>query len=265
MTACLQTPAPRGLYNRFRSIPGVTVMSKKSTSLILCGCTLFACFSPSEALVAAAADAQPAITVVGLGEVSAKPDMARVTIGVVTQAASASDSLRQNSAAVEKVFATLKEFRIADEDIQTSNFSIGPEYHYGRSGEPPRLTGYRVTNEVRVAVRRIADLGKLLDEVVAAGSNQVNQVGFDIDEAASLRDAARRLAIADARRKANLYAQEAGVQIGQVLSVEELSGPVAMPQIAYAMAEEARAVPIAPGRQLITQELRVRFAIEGEQ
>lgn len=213
-------------------------------------------------VAAAPGDRQPSVTVTGTGEVFERPDMARVNIGVVTQREAASESLRQNSAAVEKVLATLKNHNIADDDIQTSNFNIGPQYDYGRSGEPPRLIGYRVTNEVRVAVRQLDDLGKLLDEVVSAGSNHINGVQFDIADAAALEDTARRAAVKDARRKADLYAQEAGVELGKVMRIEEISGPVAMPQVAFGVAEQARAVPVAPGRQAIRQTVRVTFAID---
>jgi uncharacterized protein YggE len=240
-------------------------MRKKATLLILCCCCcLIASFFLVGNVFAAPNDPQPSITVMGTGEVLEKPDMARISIGVVTQLETASASLRQNTEAVEKVLATLKDHEIADDDVQTSHFSISPQYDYNRSGQPPRLVGYRVTNQVRVAVRRIEDLGDLLDDVVTSGSNQINEVSFDIDEVAALEDAARRIAVSDARHKATLYAQEAGVRLGPVLQVEEISGPVVMPQMAMAMAEQARAVPIAPGRQVVRQEVRVTFAIETE-
>ncbi len=238
-------------------------MKKTTALLILCSysCLIASLFLTGTAL-AAPDDAQSSITVMGTGEVLERPDMARVSIGVVTQLDTASASLRQNTEAVEKVFATLKDYEIADDDIQTSNFSISPEYDYNRANQPPRLVGYRVTNQVRVAVRRLEDLGKLLDEVVSAGSNQINEVIFDIDEVTALEDAARRSAMSDAQRKATLYAQEAGVRLGPVQKVEEVFGPVARPQYSMAMAEQARAVPIAPGRQSISQVVRVTYAIE---
>ncbi|MDX1405356.1 MAG: SIMPL domain-containing protein [Woeseiaceae bacterium] len=212
---------------------------------------------------AVAADAKSAITVLGSGEVLAKPDMARVNVGVVTQHATAGESVRQNTAAVEAVFEALRRHNIADDDMQTSNFSIAPEYNYDRPAQSQRLIGYRVTNEVRVTVRDIDALGAILDAVVSAGSNQVNQVLFDIDDTQPLEDEARRAAMQDAARKARLYADEAGVQLGAVTGVEEIAGPVAMPQVFGAvMAQEARAVPIAPGQQVVRHTVRVSFAIE---
>lgn len=191
-----------------------------------------------------------------------KPDLARVNIGVVTQFESASAGVRRNNEAVEKLLGALDEYGIAESDIQTSNFRVAPQYEYDRSGQAPRLIGYRVTNQVRVAVRRIADLGTLLDEVVTAGANQINNVTFAVNEAKSFEDTARRRAMADAHRKAALYAQEAGVRLGSVHRVEEATDTVAIRQFDFDAAQEARAVPIAPGQQTLRQHVRVTFAIE---
>ncbi len=191
-----------------------------------------------------------------------KPDLARGNIGVVTQFESASAGVRRNNEAVEKLLGALDEYGIAESDIQTSNFRVAPQYEYDRSGQAPRLIGYRVTNQVRVAVRRIADLGALLDEVVIAGANQINDVTFAVNEAKSFEDTARRRAMADAHRKAALYAQEAGVRLGSVLRVEEAADTVAIRQIDFDAVQDARAVPIAPGQQTLRQHVRVTFAIE---
>ncbi|TFH48820.1 MAG: SIMPL domain-containing protein [Lysobacterales bacterium] len=207
--------------------------------------------------------ALPSITVTGTGEVHNQPDMARVNIGVVTQESTAAEALNKNTESVEKLMAALKAHKIADRDIQTSNFSIYPQYDYDRSNHPPRLTGYQVMNQVRIAVRKIADLGAVLDKVVTAGANQINQVTFEIDEAESLRDTARQMAVRDAQRKAALYAKEAQVRLGPVLEVVEAGSTVPIqPFEVDAFAQQARAVPIAPGELTIREEVRVTFAIE---
>lgn len=242
----------------------VRFMRQKSILLMLCWGSI-QIGSPSLADTAAAVPVEqlPSITVTGSGEVLERPDMARVNIGVVTHAQTAADALKTNTGAVEKLLAVLGKRGIEETDIQTSSFSISPQYDYDRSGQPPRLTGYSVSNQVRVAVRRIAELGALLDEVVTAGANQINAVTFDIDEAEPLKDNARRLAIRDARRKAELYAQAAGVRLGGVLEVTETGG-VPVPQFRMAAGYEATAVPIAPGELTIRQDVIVRFAIDTE-
>ena len=240
-------------------------MRKRILLLLVCwGCSPFGLSIFASALSAAPAEPLPSIMVTGMGEVLVKPDMARVNIGVVTQFETASEGVRRNNDAVEELFRTLDEQGIAETDIQTSNFSVAPQYNYDRSGQAPRLIGYRVTNQVRVVVRSIADLGALLDKVVTAGANQINNVTFAINEAQSFEDTARRKAMADAHRKAELYAQEAGVRLGAVLRVEEAADTFPMPQIDFDAVQEARAVPIAPGQQALRQQVRVTFAIESD-
>ncbi len=240
-------------------------MRKRIILLLVCwGCSPFGPSIFASALSAAPAELLPSITVTGMGEVLVKPDMARVNIGVVTQFETASEGVRRNNEAVEELLGALDGQGIAETDIQTSNFSVAPQYNYDRSGQAPRLIGYRVTNQVRVVVRSIADLGALLDKVVTAGANQINNVTFAINEAQSFEDTARRKAMADAHRKAELYAQEAGVRLGAVLRVEEAADTVAMPQIGFAAVQEARTVPIAPGQQALRQQVTVTFPIESD-
>ncbi len=239
-------------------------MKQITTLLILCWYSIpFSTTSLADTVNPLPA-ALPSITVTGKGEIHSQPDMARVNIGGITQEITAAEALNKNTEAVEKLMAALMEHKIADKDIQTSNFSVSPQYDYDRSNQAPRLTGYRVMNQVRVAVRRIEEVGALLDRVVTAGANQINQVTFEIDEAESLRDTARQMAIRDAQRKAALYAKEAQVRLGPVLKVVEAGGTVPVQQFGIAMAQEARAVPIAPGELTIRQEVRVTFAIEPE-
>ncbi|MFQ5983555.1 MAG: SIMPL domain-containing protein [Woeseiaceae bacterium] len=239
-------------------------MKQKATLLMLCWCSIPFNTTSLADTVNPPPVALPSITVTGKGAVHNQPDMARVNIGVVTQESTAGEALNKNTEAVEKLMAALKAHRIADKDIQTSNFSVSPQYDYDSSNQPPRLTGYRVMNQVRIAVRRIEDLGAVLDHVVTAGANQINQVTFELDEAESLKDTARQMAIRDAQRKAALYAREAQVRLGPVLKVVESAGTVPVQQFGIAMAQEARAVPIASGELTIRQEVRVTFAIEPE-
>ncbi len=240
-------------------------MRKRIILLLVCwGCSPIGPSIFASALSAAPAELLPSITVTGMGEVLVKPDMARVNIGVVTQFETASEGVRRNNQAVEELLGVLDEQGIAEADIQTSNFSVAPQYDYDRSGQAPRLIGYRVTNQVRVVVRSIADLGALLDKVVTAGANQINDVTFAINDAKLFEDTARRKAMADAHRKAALYAQEAGVRLGAALRIEEAADAVAMPQIGFAAVQEASTVPIAPGQQALRQHVRVTFAIESE-
>jgi uncharacterized protein YggE len=206
------------------------------------------------------------ISLSGHGEVKAAPDMAVVTTGVSTQAATAADALAANTTAMTALFAALKAAGIAEKDMQTSNFMIQPRYDYNDGKQPPLLVGYDVSNNVTVTVRQIDGLGALLDTVVKAGSNQINGISFDVSKPTEALDEARRLAAADATRKAKLYAETMGVTLGPVLSISEgvsYQPPVPMLRTTAApMADAARPVPVAAGEQTLAMDVNITWEIK---
>lgn len=206
------------------------------------------------------------ISLSGHGEVKAAPDMAIVTTGVSTQAATAADALAANTTAMTALFAALKAAGIAEKDMQTSNFMIQPRYDYNDGKQPPLLVGYDVSNNVTVTVRQVDGLGALLDTVVKAGSNQINGISFDVSKPTEALDEARRLAAADATRKAKLYAETMGVTLGPVLSISEgvsYQPPVPMLRTAAApMADAARPVPVAAGEQTLAMDVNITWEIQ---
>jgi len=206
------------------------------------------------------------ISLNGHGEVKAKPDMAVVNVGVMTQAPTAREALTQNTAAMEKVFASLKASGIEAKDIQTSNFMINPRYQYDQNNaQPPRVIGYDVSNTVTVSVKKLDTLGAVLDKVVGEGSNQINGVMFAIADDEKLKDEARKLAVADAERKAKLYAEATRISLGQIMSVSE--GNYQPPQPVYygkAVRADAApsAVPIAEGEQTVAIDVNIAWEIK---
>jgi uncharacterized protein YggE len=207
----------------------------------------------------------PSITVVGTAEASAKPDMAQVQVGVTTQSETAAAALKANTASMEALFKTLEDRKIDKKDIQTSNFSVHPVYKPNPRGEQaPTIVGYQVTNQVSVKVRDLANLGAVLDEVVGKGANQVQGISFSKAEPSPIQDQARLKALADARRKAELYAGAAGVEVGKVLLIQETTPHVPMPQMyGGAMLSRAEAsVPVAPGEQTYHSSITVTYAIK---
>ena len=136
-----------------------------------------------------------------------------MTTGVLSQGATAAEALAANTSAMNALFAALKDAGIADKDVQTSNFMVQPRYNF-QDNKAPELVGYDVSNNVTVTVRKIGDLGALLDKVVQAGSNQINGIGFEVSEPDAALDEARKLATADATRKAKIYAEAMGVSLG---------------------------------------------------
>lgn len=150
------------------------------------------------------------ITVEGRGTVTAPPDLARIVTGVTARADTAREAVDRNSQAMEALMVVLGKFKIADDDIRTSNFNVSPFYDRYDRNRAREIVGYQATHQVTVTVRKLARLGALLDAVVGAGSNRVSGVQFDIAAPEPLLDRARRAAVADAKRRAALYAKAAG-------------------------------------------------------
>jgi uncharacterized protein YggE len=195
--------------------------------------------------------------------------MATIQTGVVTQAVEASTALTANNAALENLMGVLKQFNIAAKDVQTSEFSIYPEYEQRpprrspQEPRAPRIVGYRVSNQVRVRVRSLPDLGKILDALVRAGSNQISGITFGIDQPTGVLNQARNRAMSDARSRADLYAQAAGVSVGRVLSISEQTAAIPRPQptMARMAMAEASSVPVATGEQELRAVVHVVYEI----
>lgn len=206
----------------------------------------------------------PSISVTGSGIASGRPDTAEVTTGVLTQAPTAVKALAQNSVVTDKVLKAAIALGIAEKDIQTSSITVTPQRRQGRQEPyPPDIVGYEVGNQLRVKVRNLDMLGRLLDELVTQGANNLGGVRFSVAEPAPLLDQARTKAVADARRKAELYATAAGVKLGRVLSIRE--GGAVVPRSEgvqmRAMAATA-AVPVAPGEQEFEASINITYALE---
>ena len=207
------------------------------------------------------------ISLTGHGEVHMVPDMATVTIGVVSSAASAGEALAANTKAMIELMSSLSAANIAEKDIATSNFSVNPRLDYGQNnGQPPKVVGYDVSNNVTVTVRKIDGLGSMLDKAVSAGSNQINGISFSIANPEAALDEARKLAVKEATRKAKLYTDVASVSLGNVVSMSEGGGafppPMMMQTKAMSASDGAGPVPIAQGEQVIGADVNMSWEIK---
>lgn len=197
----------------------------------------------------------------GHGEVRAAPDQVRITAGVNTSAATAAAALSANSAHMKTVFAALEKLGVPEKNIQTTNFSVSPQYTNGANSEAPRLTGYQVNNDVSVQLDDVTRLGAGLDALVGAGANRMNGISFSIKDPAPLLDKARADAVTDARARAETYAKAAGVTLGPVLSISE-GGDAPRPlRVAAPMAFAAKAVPVAAGEESVTADVSIVWEI----
>jgi uncharacterized protein YggE len=204
------------------------------------------------------------IIVTGAGEASKTPDMAFLTLGVESDGATASEALRKNSAQMEATIKTLRDAGVDKKDIQTSNLSVGARYDYSREGQAPRLIGYQATNTVSVKLRNLEKAGGVIDKAVASGSNRLDSISFGFADPKPLLNEARKAAVADARERANLYAEAAGVNLGDVLQISDsfTHSPGPIPIATRADFAKAEAVPIAAGEQAISASVTIIYAIK---
>lgn len=200
------------------------------------------------------------IIVSGEGSVRAMPDYAQIAIGATTNGATAAAALGANSRIMAGVATALRNAGIAPADLQTAHFSVQPVYASATSNSAPKLTGFSVTNQFGVTVRQIERVGDVLDRAIAAGANDVGSIQFLHADLSKTLDAARTAALADARRKAELYAQAAGLTLGAVSWVIEEQANVPQPRFLGARVAGA-SVPIAAGEDTLRMTVTAGFDI----
>jgi len=201
------------------------------------------------------------ITLTGEGEVSAAPDMATISIGVMTEGKTAAEAMAANSAQLAQVLENLRAAGIADRDLQTSGLSLNPNWANASGSGVSRIVGYVASNQLSVRVRALDSLGMVLDAAVRDGANQLNGVSFGVADPAPLLAEARKRAVADARTKADLFTQAAGVGLGAVLAITEQQQGGGQPMYrGAAMAMEA-AVPVAEGEISVSAQVTLVWGL----
>jgi uncharacterized protein YggE len=220
-------------------------------------------------LATAPVQAQPAppapearVIVTGDGSVSVAPDHARVSGGVITRGKSVKEASDANAKLMTAVTAAIRDAGIEQKDIRTSRFSIQPVYAPPQPQAEPRLTGYSVSNQVSVTVHEIGKVGEVLDRMIAAGVTDIGNVAFLIADPSKALDQAREAAVADARRKAELYARASGVTLGSVAWItEDSSYAPALPMAAMRAPTARAAPPIAEGEETLHAHIVVGYQI----
>jgi uncharacterized protein YggE len=204
------------------------------------------------------------ISVTGEAQVSVPPDLAHIDGGVTSEAKTAREASEANNAAMGKVLLALKGAGIDEKDYQTSRLSLQPQNSSSKPGGPSTIVGYRASNRVTIRLRDIAKLANVIDTLVGAGANEIGGINFTVSQASKLLDEAREQAIADARRKAEIYARAAGVTLGAPLSITEggAPGPILYRRMAAPMA--AAGVPVAQGEETLQVTVSVSWAIKKE-
>jgi uncharacterized protein len=201
------------------------------------------------------------VSVSASGSVSAVPDLATISAGVLTEGDTARDALSRNNVAMARLIDGLKAAGIAAKDIQTTNLNVEARYAQPKEGRPATVSGYRVSNQVRITVRDIKKLGDLLDQAITLGANQMHGIAFEVSTAEQLKDDARKLAMQNARRRAELYAAAAGAQLGPVLRISEDVRDAGGPMLQKSRVALS-AVPVEAGTQTLEVEVHVTYALK---
>lgn len=237
------------------------------------------------------------VTVVGQGEATGKPDIARTSLGVEASAPTVQEAMDQTTTKMNAIIEALKKMGVAEKDIKTANFSISMERPYldptmpSPAIEPvaassPKAGGkvpaaaaiapaapvrpvpaviYRANNTVEVVVRDVSKASRVVQAAVDAGANNVWNVSFGIDDTKVLEADARAKAIADARARAEALAKLEGLTLGNVISVSEVigRGPISpMPMFASAEAKFGGGPSLAPGEVNMGMSIEVVFALQ---
>lgn len=243
-----------------------TLKSAAAVSALALAATLAPVILASGAALAQEAGRDPSRLMLSAdGVVTAAPDMAYITAGVVAEAQTASAAMTGQAERMTAVLEALRAAGVADVDIQTTSLEltpIYPPYDYERNRQEMTITGYRAANRVTVTARDLETLGPTLDALVAAGANDISNISFDIAETDALYDEARRQAVAKVRARAELYADAAGVELGRILELSESGGFQPMPEFAMARmaADVAPSTPVAAGQ--LTLQITVSASFE---
>ena len=243
-------------------------LTSRNSAIVLIAalCLMAGCTDPTaHAQSSRDASSPSTISVWGNGQVVTTPDRAVVTIGVETSASEASAALSQNSEQILATIAALQKAGVSERDIQTQAVqlytSYGSAYPSPTGAPPPTSTqpnGYTALNSVQVSVRDVAKLGALLDAAVATGSNRINGLRFEVSDATAALQQARQLAWQDAQNKAQQLAKLGGLQLGQVIEIQETNS---LPVDVTVQTTASSPVPIVPGAQNVQINLNVTWQV----
>ncbi|CAN5158382.1 SIMPL domain-containing protein [soil metagenome] len=204
----------------------------------------------------------PTVSVTGEASISVPPDLAQIDSGVTTEAKTAREASEANNKAMGGVLQALKNAGLAEKDIQTSRLSLSPQSAPNRNANAPFLiVGYRASNRVTVTIRDIAKVADTIDVLVSAGANEISGISFMVSKASKLLDDARSEAIADARRKAEIYAKAANISLGAPISISEETAPGPMPYRKMSSGIAASA-PVAQGEETLRVSVSVSYEIK---
>ena len=205
----------------------------------------------------------PGITVAGLAEVKVKPDMATIRFLVHTDADTAAAAIQQNQQRLAQIVKVLLHSGVAATDVESGDFTVTPNDNYDEPGEiGPMILDYTVTGEAKITVRRLSNLGGLLDLLAKVGAHRIAEIRFASANPAALREEACRQALANAHKNADIFARSAGVRLGQLLAIQDQQVAISPPPSSNLLPNIDAPQPIkGPAGETVSSRIIVRYAI----
>ena len=205
------------------------------------------------------------VNVTGVGVVTSKPDIVEINLGIEVIAKTVKNANKEASLAMSRLIKVVDKYGIEDDDIKTSRFNIAPQYNY-RNESGPEITGFRVTNSIIVKFRDLDNIGFFIDDAVLSGGNniRINNINFSVENSDNFFDRARKSAIENARKKAEIFADAANIELGSVVHISEsstLGHPMPRMSLEMAAPSSFSSTPISPGEQDISVQVSVTFSI----
>ncbi len=236
-------------------------------SVVLLAAVVLSACGPAT-IVANPVPPQRTMNVNGTGMVMLTPDIAYINVGVHSEKPTASEAVSANNDQTQQVVDALKTSGIDPKDIRTTNFSIYPNTQYDPQSGKQTSTTYVVDNTVYVTVRKLENLGELLDATVKAGANSINSIQFDVEDKTAAIKQARDAAVKDARTQAQELATASGVTLGDLQTVSFYDS-IPTPTDAYGKggggggnAVAAPSVPVSAGQLTITVTVSITYEIK---
>jgi uncharacterized protein YggE len=233
---------------------------RNSILLAVVSAALISAPQPAISQGTGAAPAPPQIVVSGSGQAMIAPDRATIFLGVQTRASTAAAAGAENARRQRAILDTLRAIGVPSERLSTINYSVHPEMQYNPNNAPPRVTGYTVTNTVRVELHRIDDVARAIDAALAKGANEISSLQFFSSKADSVRRSALAAAVADARSDAEVLARAAGGTLGALLELSSSETPIRPVPVMMRSMAAAQSTPIEGGQQTISATVTARWA-----
>lgn len=203
------------------------------------------------------------ISVTGQATVTAAPDLAMVSVGVTASAREADAAVEAMGDQIGAVLGALTDAGVDAADLATQTVRLNPSFANRNNSlnEGPEITGFIAATTIEVTLRDVTALGGVLDAAVMAGANRIDAIRFDLSDPTDLIDTARAMAVRDAAHRAAVYAEAAGVGVGDVVSISEQGGFAPQPVFEAALSASGARVPVIPGDWNYTAEVFVIYEI----